>query len=111
MNGVKDFVEHASNFIDSSRKVRCPYKNCVNIMNFERISVVWVHLLQNGFHKFHTKWIFHGETIQNSINKELEIEENVDKMIDVLNDFMESDNEDDDVDERAIGSAEYFIPN
>ena len=39
MNNVKDFVRHASNFMDSSRKVRCPYKKCVN-MNFERIGVV-----------------------------------------------------------------------
>ena len=39
MNGVKAFVEYAYNFVDSSGKVRCPYKKCVN-MNFERIGVV-----------------------------------------------------------------------
>ena len=27
MNGVKDFVEHASDLVDSSGKVRCPVKN------------------------------------------------------------------------------------
>ena len=104
MNGVKDFAECASNFVDSSGKVRCPCKKCVN-MSFERISVLLVHLLQNGFHKFYTKQIFHGETIQNPINEELEIKENVDKMIDVLNDFMESNNGDDNVDERATRLA------
>ena len=54
MNGVKDFVDHASNFVDSSGKVRCPCKKCVN-MNFERIVVLRVHLLQNDFHEFYTK--------------------------------------------------------
>ena len=39
MNGVKAFVEYVYNFVDSSGKVRCPYKKCVN-MNFERIGVV-----------------------------------------------------------------------
>ena len=51
MNGVKDFVEHASNFVNSSGKVRRPYKKYVN-MNFERIDVVRAHLLQNGFDEF-----------------------------------------------------------
>ena len=69
MNGIKDFVEHASNFVDSSGKVRCPCKKCMN-MNFKRIGVLWVHLLQNSFHEFYTEWIFHGETIQNTINEE-----------------------------------------
>ena len=64
MNDVKAFVEHASNFVDSSRKVRCLCKKCMN-MNFERIDIVWVHLLQNEFHEFYTTWIFYGETIQN----------------------------------------------
>ena len=102
LNGVKDFIEHASNFVDSSGKVKCPCKKCVN-MNFERIGVVWVHLLQNGFHEFYKKQIFHGEAIQNPINEKPEIEENVDKMIDVLNDFMKPNNGDDDVDEGATG--------
>ena len=70
MNGVKAFIEHASNFVDSSGNVRCTHKKCVN---FERIGVVRVHLLQNGFRKFYTKWIFHGEIIQNPINEELEV--------------------------------------
>ena len=90
MNGVKDFVKHEANFVDSSEKVRCPYKKCVN-MSFERIGVVWVHLLQNGFHQFYTEWIFQGEPFQNPINEEPQVEENVDKMRDILNDFMESD--------------------
>ena len=91
MNGVKDFLEHASNFVNISRKVRCSCKKCVNI-NFKRIGVVRVHLL-------HTKWIFHNETIQNPINEEPKIEENVNEIIDVLNYFMEPDNRGDDVDE------------
>ena len=73
MNGVQDFVELASNFVDSSGKVRCPCKKCEN-MSFERIGVVWVHLLQNGFHKFYTEWIFHSETI----NEEPLVDENMD---------------------------------
>ena len=32
----------------------------------------------------------------------------MDEMIDVLNDFMEPDNGDDDVNEGAMGSAQYF---
>ena len=40
-NDVKDFVEHSSNFVDSSGKVICPCKKCMN-MNFERIGVVRV---------------------------------------------------------------------
>ena len=59
MNGVKDFVEHALNFVDSSEKVKCSYKKCVNV-NFERNGVIRVHLLQNGFHEFYTKWISYG---------------------------------------------------
>ena len=43
-NSVK---EHASNFVDSSGKVRCPCKKFVNML--------WVHLLQNGFHEIYTK--------------------------------------------------------
>ena len=54
MNGVKDFVEHATNFVDSSGKVRCPCKKCVN-MTFEIIGVVLVHIMQNGFHQFYTE--------------------------------------------------------
>ena len=54
MNGVKDFVEHASNFVDNSGKVRFPGKKCVN-NNFKRIGIVRVHFLQNGFHEFYTK--------------------------------------------------------
>ena len=76
-------------------------------MSFERIGVVWVHLLQNGFHEFYTEWIFHGETIQNPINKEPQVEENVDEMKDILNDFMEPDNgsnRGDGVDEGVMGS-------
>ena len=51
---------------------------------------------------------FPCEIIQNPINEESEIEENVDKMFDVLNDFMEPGNEDDDVDKKATASAQYF---
>ena len=69
INGVKDFVEHESNFVDSSGKVICSCKKCVN-MNFERIVVLRVHRLQNGFHEFYTEWIFHGDTSQNPINEE-----------------------------------------
>ena len=54
MNGIKDFVEHALNFVNTSGKVRYPCKKYVN-MNFKRIDVVWVHLLQSGFHEFFTK--------------------------------------------------------
>ena len=107
MNGIKAFTEHVSNFIDNSGKVRCLCKKCMNI-NFERIGVVWVHLLQNGFHKFYRTRIFHGETIQNPTNEKPKIEENVDEMIDVLNDFLELKNGVDDVDEGATGSAQYF---
>ena len=82
MNGVKDFVEHASNFVDSSERVRCPCKKCMN-MNFERIGVLRVHLLQNIFHEFYTKWIFYSDTIQNLINDEPQIEENMDEMRDI----------------------------
>ena len=53
MNGVKDFVENIVNFVDSSGKVRCPCKKCVN-MSLERIGVIRGHLLQNGFHQFYT---------------------------------------------------------
>ena len=109
MNGVKDFIEHEVNFVDSSGKLQCPCKKCVN-MSFERISVVRVHLLQNGFHQFYTEWIFHSEPFQNPINDEPQVEENVD-MKDILNDFMESDdggNGGDGVDERATGSNQYF---
>ena len=76
-------------------------------MSFERIGVLQVHLLQNDFHKFYTEWIFHGETIQNPINEELQVEENVDEMRDILNDFMEPDdggNRGDGVDKGAMGS-------
>ena len=60
-------------------------------MSFERIGVVWVHLLQNSFHKFYIKWIFHGETIHNPLNEEPQVEENVDEVRDILNDVMEPD--------------------
>ena len=60
-------------------------------MTFERISVVWVHLLQNGFHEFYIDWIFHDETIQNPINEKPQVKENVDEMIDILNDFKKLD--------------------
>ena len=106
MNGVKDFVEYASNFVDTSGKVRCQCKKRMNI-NFERIVVLRVHLLQSGFHKFYTKQIFHVETIHNPTNEEPQVEENVDKMKDILNDFREPDdvgNEGDSVDEGAMGS-------
>ena len=53
MNGVKEFVEYAANFVDSNGKVRCPCKKCVT-MTFERISVVRAHILQNGFHQLYT---------------------------------------------------------
>ena len=99
MNGVKAFVEHVSNFVNSSGKVRCPCKKCVN-MNFERIGVVRVHLLHKEFHKFYTS-IFHGKTIQLPTDEEPEVEENVDEMIDVLNDFIEPRSGEDDVDEEA----------
>ena len=69
MNGVKDFVEHIVNFVDSSRKVRCLCNKRVN-MTFERIRIVQVHLLKNGFHQFYTGWIFHGEPFHNPINEE-----------------------------------------
>ena len=54
INGVKDFVEHASNFVNSSGKIKCPHKQYVNI-NFEKNGVVRGHLLQNGFHEFYIK--------------------------------------------------------
>ena len=82
MNGVKDFVELASNFVDNSGKVWCLWKKCVN-MSFERIGVIQVHFLLNGFHKFYTEWIFHGEKIQNLINKESQVDENVDEIRDI----------------------------
>ena len=100
MNGViKDFVEHASNFIDSSGKVRCPCKKPVN-MNFKRIGVLRGHLLRNGFHEFYTKWIFHSQKIHNLINE--------DETRDILNNFMEPDDRGDGVDEEAVGSKQYF---
>ena len=54
---------------------------------------------------FYTKWIFHSEIIQNPINKELKIKKNVDEMIDVLKDFLEPDNGNDDVDQGEMGST------
>ena len=54
--------------------------------------------MHNRFHEFYIKWIFHGDTIQNLINEEPEIEENMEEIIDVLNDFIEPGNGDDDVD-------------
>ena len=39
MNGVMDFVEHASNFVNNSEKVKCRCKKYVNT-NFERIGFV-----------------------------------------------------------------------
>ena len=64
--------------------------------------------MQNDFHQFYTKWIFHGETIQNPINEEPKIEENVGEMIYVLNDFTEPDYGGDDIDEGVLGSIQYF---
>ena len=75
-------------------------------MSFERIGVVRVHLLQNGFYEFYTEWILHGEIIQNPINEEPQVEENADKTRDILNDFMEPNdrgNGGDGVDEGALG--------
>ena len=59
---------------------------------------------------FINEWFFlikkkNSETIHYPINKEPKIDENVDEMIDVLNDFMESNNGDDDVDKGAMGST------
>ena len=104
MNGVKDFVEHAANFVDSSAKVRCPCKRCVN-MTFERTGVVRVHHLQNGFHQFYTEWTFHGKPFQNPINEEPQVEGNVGEMRYALNDFMKPDdggNRGDSVDEKEM---------
>ena len=58
---------------------------------------------------------FHGEPIQNPIYDKPLIKENVDKIRDILNDFIEPDDggnggiEGDGVDEGATGSNQYFV--
>lgn len=57
-------------------------------------------------------WVFHEETFQNLINKESQVAENIDKMINVWNDFKPdvrtSKNMDDDVKQGAMESTYYF---
>ena len=56
MNGVKEFVEHVLNFMDSSGKVQCPCKKCVNL-TFENFvlsgltfcKMAFTNFIHNGF--------------------------------------------------------------
>ena len=61
------------------------------------------------------QWIFHGKNLDNMLNGVYNVVENVDvdKMIDVLNEFREltigaSEIKDDDVEQGTIGSGQYY---
>ncbi|KAL8469765.1 hypothetical protein ACS0TY_032569 [Phlomoides rotata] len=69
MYAYKDGVQFFLNFALSNSNdglILCPCKVCQNGICRER-KIVEAHLITQGFVKGYTKWVFHGESLSNSV--------------------------------------------
>ena len=63
---VRDFIEFARHKADSTSRIKCPCKRCVNMV-YHHIILFEEHLLHYGMDKKYTCQIWHGEGDPNEV--------------------------------------------
>ncbi|XP_062086482.1 uncharacterized protein LOC133792589 [Humulus lupulus] len=77
----------ASEYKDSSGRIRCPCVRCIN-NRLETIPMVKAHVFDWGFHRGYEKWIYHGEAEADVANVVDANDDDVDEMIPMVEDFL-----------------------
>ncbi|XP_062093425.1 uncharacterized protein LOC133799424 [Humulus lupulus] len=77
----------ASEYKDSSGRIRCPCVRCIN-NRLETLPVVKAHVFDWGFHRGYEKWIYHGEAEADVANAVDANDDDVDEMIPMAEDFL-----------------------
>ncbi|XP_062086893.1 uncharacterized protein LOC133793596 [Humulus lupulus] len=77
----------ASEYKDSSGRIRCPCVRCIN-NRLETLPMVKAHVFDWGFHQGYEKWIYHGEAEADVANVVDANDDDVDEMIPMVEDFL-----------------------
>ena len=84
-NGLQAFLRMAKEHVDCDGRILCPCVRCLNV-KLQTIDTVEAHVFDKGFQQSYQKWVYHGE-VEASVANEV-VEENVDEMVDVVDDFI-----------------------
>lgn len=68
IDGVKSFIETASQNLSSTNQAHCSRQDCENIRIYN-VDKIERHLYKNGFAGNYKRWIFHGEEYEHSKEK------------------------------------------
>ena len=65
IEGVNNFLDIAERHSGDKKAIRCPCAECHNLSVLTRSKVKW-HLYRYGIDESYTRWIWHGEDVENS---------------------------------------------
>ncbi|CAN1181773.1 hypothetical protein LINPERHAP2_LOCUS35603 [Linum perenne] len=94
--GVKSFMQFVEDHIGANKEVPCPCNQCLNVL-LKTQDVVLAHLMINGMDVGYTKWVYHGEIYNLSVD---------DPCIVADNEADGADNEADGADNEADGDSD-----
>ena len=113
ITGVRSFIEFACNHLGSNNLMRCPCRDCLNLLPLRTPKDIHDHLIIKGMMGGYTEWIHHGEVLQTSHDDDIDDdedgfeygtedndEEEVDEVVEAIRDvrratFVESSTADD----------------
>lgn len=108
---VQSFINFASHHVNERNGIQCPCRKCHN-KYMHSLDVVHIHLLNYGMDVTYTRWIHHGEQIDQvsehawrSLNDEATNDPNVD-MFDMIEDVFKRLSDDD---EDITGDPNTFM--
>jgi Transposase-associated domain len=70
LSGVDEFMNCAINYMKSTgeQTLLCPCCDCQNLRRFHNVNEVRGHLMTRGFMRKYTKWIWHEQTFERTVN-------------------------------------------
>ena len=69
LSRLQEFLNCAVNDMikSGSRTIRCPCRDCGNMRRLRTVEEVRGHLIRRGFKEMYTRWTWHGESLDKSV--------------------------------------------
>ena len=86
-NNLQAFLKMAKEHVECDGRIKCLCVRCLNV-NLESIDMVEAHDFDKGFQQNYQQWVYQAEVEASVANEVVEENEDVDKIIDIVDDFI-----------------------